>query len=122
MTSGNFYFKIDPSNQLFLIFATCLKVDKLAACLNGHRSIVLGLLAYRRSTIVVTPDDTSEVIQSITEEKVVISNEVQPQYVQIDVQSDSSDSSGAKTRKKGTFAIFGKVEAGKETLPQIEKS
>jgi len=43
MTSGNFYFKIDPSDQLYLIFVTCLKVDKLAPCLNGHRPVVLGL-------------------------------------------------------------------------------
>ena len=43
MTSGNFYFKIDPSDQVYLIFATCLKVDKLAPCLNGHRPVVLGI-------------------------------------------------------------------------------
>lgn len=75
LISGNFYFKVDPSNQIFLIYTTCIKVDKLATCLNGHRSVVLGLLAYRSDSTtfhLLKEESRKSLVQNITEEKVII--------------------------------------------------
>lgn len=46
MTSANFYFKVDDHDRIYLCFATCIRVDKMAMCLNGHRPIVLGLFGH----------------------------------------------------------------------------
>ena len=45
LSSANFYFKVDPKNQIHLIFVTCVKADKLHICLNGHRKVILGVAA-----------------------------------------------------------------------------
>ena len=47
LLGGNFYFKQNPQGQLFLVFASCIKTDKVSQCLNGHREVEFGLMAYQ---------------------------------------------------------------------------
>jgi len=49
ITGANFYFKIDKENQVNLIFATCIKTDRLFQCLNGERLVMIGLMAFKSS-------------------------------------------------------------------------
>ena len=49
ITSANFYFKIDKKNQVNLIFATCIRADRLFQCLNGERLVMIGLMAFKSS-------------------------------------------------------------------------
>lgn len=49
ITGANFYFKIDKKNQVNLIFATCIRADRLFQCLNGERLVVMGLMAFKSS-------------------------------------------------------------------------
>jgi hypothetical protein len=74
-----------------LVYATCIKADKINPCLNGHRNVILGLHNHQSQPKIKTSKLTLE------------------SYKQLDVDSDDSD----KPKKTG-FTMMGRIEAGKE--------
>lgn len=91
IASANLYFKVDPQNTIYLVYATCIKADKINPCLNGHRNVILGLL------------------NPHSQPKIKISKLTLADFKQLDVDSDDSD----KPKKTG-FTVMGRIETGKE--------